>query len=81
MQKKKIPIPAFDGDYVRIYNPSPDVYNGVDTEHFRNGEVYSEWITNDFSIVNDNGTFHIVGITHPRVPGFIDAFNYSGDVH
>lgn len=78
---KKIPIPVPDGDYVRIYTPSPDVYNGVDTKNFKKGETYPEWIVNDFSIINDNGTFHIVGITHPKVPDFIDAFNYSGDVH
>ena len=79
--KNTIPVPAFDGDYVRIYTPKPDVYRGVDTEHFKSGEYYSEWITNDFSVLRDGKTWHIVGITHPKVPGFVSSFEYEGDIH
>ena len=79
---ERIPIPFRASEYVRIYTPLPDIYNGVDTEHFRSGMRYEDWITNDFSIVRDKNEWHIVGITHPRLPGFIDAFNYAdGDIH
>lgn len=74
---KRIPCPYLDGEYVRIYQPYGDTYNGIGTEHFKSGEYYDEWITNDFSIIKDGDTFHMVGITHPKVPGFVDAFDYS----
>ena len=81
MKKPKLPCPYIDGEYIRIYNPAEDVYRGVETKNFKTGEKYSEWITNDFSVIKDGDIFHMVGITHPKVPNFIDAFNYGDDVH
>lgn len=78
---KKIKIPEYDGEFVHIYNPSGDVYNGVKTESFTPGEYYGEWITNDFSVLKDGNTWHIIGITHPRPRGFINDFEYSDDIH
>lgn len=49
---ERIPIPFRASEYVRIYTPLPDIYNGVDTEHFRSGMRYKDWITNDFSYSN-----------------------------
>jgi outer membrane receptor protein involved in Fe transport len=42
---------------------------------------YDEWIPNDFSILRDGDTWHMVGITHPKPQGFVDAFNYEDGVH
>ncbi len=78
----RIPIPEFDGDFIRIYNPGGDVYKGLDTPSFQNGKFYDEWITNDFSVLKDENTWHIVGITHPRPKGFKNEFDYDvKDIH
>ncbi len=76
---EKIMIPREDGKYIRIYKPQPDVYLGPDTLSFSNGKTYSDWITNDFSIINENGEWHITGITHPRPIGFYSAFDFRDE--
>lgn len=80
MQSERFPIPAFDGAYVHIYNPAGDVYRGKNTAHFTNGTFYNTWIPNDFSVLHENGTWHMVGITHPKPPQF-HAFICENDVH
>lgn len=40
MKSKKIPIPSFDSEYIKIYTPSRSVYKGIDTENLKNGERY-----------------------------------------
>lgn len=78
---KKIPIPSYDGEFVQIYKPSGDIYRGSSTELFTTNTYYDEWITNDFSILHDNGVWHIVGITHPKPFDFIDSFDFGTHVH
>ncbi len=53
MKVSKKYIPEIDGEYVHIYKPKGDVYNGVDTESFKKGAYYEEWIPNDFSVLKD----------------------------
>ena len=77
MKRKRYPIPEFDGDFVNIYCPAGDVYNGIDTTGFRNSQYYEDWITNDFSVLKEGDLWHIVGITHPRPQGFVDGFDYN----
>ncbi|MFA6948257.1 MAG: hypothetical protein WCQ72_04690 [Eubacteriales bacterium] len=36
-----------------------------------------DFTANDFSILNDGGVWHMVGITQERAEGFIDDFNYA----
>lgn len=79
--EKRIPRPIKDGEYIRIYCPLADVYKGPDTESFKNGTRYEVWLPNDFSVMRDGNTWHIVGITHPKPKGFCDSFNYTGDIH
>ena len=80
--KKRIPCPRVVGDFVKIYSPEKDIYNGIDTNSFKNGCEYDEWITNDFSPLKIGDTWHIVGITHPRPKSYIDDYNYSPlDIH
>ena len=81
MKKERIPVPVQTGEWVHIYKPQPDVYLGLDTENFRHGSRYETWITNDFSIIRDDGMWRMVGITHPKPPAFVDAFNYEAGVH
>lgn len=81
MKTKKYPVPKITGPYVPVYTPSADVYNGVDTESFTRRRTYDEWIPNDFSVLYSGGEWHLVGITHPRPKGFVDAFNYESNVH
>lgn len=82
MKYPKYPIPEFDGDYINIYIPKGDTYQGEDTPSFEKGKYYDEWITNDFSIMKDGNVWHIVGITHPRPKGFVNEFDFDiSDVH
>jgi hypothetical protein len=79
---ERIPRPVVVSDFVKIYTPSADIYNGVDTNNFKHGIKYTEWITNDFSPLLIGDTWHIVGITHPRPKSLVDDYNYSpDDVH
>lgn len=81
--KERILVPVIDGPYRLIYNPSGDVYGGIETEHFKNGEYYENWIVNDFCFLQaHNGIWHSFGITHPSPPGFADAFDFDlSNVH
>jgi hypothetical protein len=78
----RIPRPVLASEFIKIYSPESDVYNGVTTTNFEQGKAYSEWITNDFSPLKIGDTWHIVGITHPRPKSLIDDYNYDpADVH
>lgn len=81
MNSSKIPYPAIDGEYVRIYAPKGDTYCGPDTKSFKNKEYYPEWIPNDFSVMKDGDDWHIVGITHPKPHDFKGVFDCGKDVH
>ena len=80
--KEHIPTPRRTGEYVNIYRPSADIYRGIKTDGFVPNEKYENWICNDFSVLYDNGEWHIVGITHPKPSGFTNAFDYdSKNIH
>ena len=82
MKTEKIKVPYIKGEYRNVYKPAGDVYNGIDTENFKNGTHYDQWITNDFTILKGtDGIYHAYGITHPRTPGFRNAFDWDGNVH
>lgn len=78
---ERIPIPRIASEYRHVYIPQSDVYLGIETEHFKFGSRYDEWIVNDFTWIKDepNNTWHAIGITHPKPPVFIDSFHISGD--
>lgn len=78
---KRFEKPVIVGDYVNIYKPKADVYNGIDTENFKNGTRYDVWTTNDFTPIYADGVWHIIGITHPKPPLFISPFVYGQGVH
>ncbi|MBR5528220.1 MAG: family 43 glycosylhydrolase [Clostridia bacterium] len=67
--------PVICSEYINIYSPSADVYNGPDTESFTHGQEYREWIPNDFTVLHSENVWHIFGITHPRPPLFTNAFD------
>lgn len=76
---RKIPIPYISGDYSRIYAPQPDVYLGPDTANNKNGTLYENWTTNDFSVAHDGDKWYLTGITHPTPWGLLpDGFHYDG---
>ena len=71
----KIPFPKVNGEFVTVYRPAGDVYRGLNTKnYFTTNTYYESWTVNDFSILNDNGTWHLIGITHPTPPDFVDEF-------
>lgn len=78
---ERIPFPVVDGDFVTVYRPKGDRYIGNDTLYFKQDTYYDNWTVNDFSIINDGGDWHIVGITHPDPPDFVDEYNYGENVH
>ncbi len=82
VELKRIPVPEFDGEYVKIYEPKGDTYKGENTKSFKDGEFYDEWITNDFSVLKEGDIWHMVGITHPRPKGFKNEYSFDlSDVH
>lgn len=82
MKKQRIPIPVISGEYKNVYVPKPCEYKGKSTKSFKNGETYQKWITNDFSVIKDGNKFHMVGITHPEIPGFVSSYEYpETDIH
>jgi len=73
--------PVISSPYRSVYTPAGDVYRGVDTDQYKNGEFYIEWLANDFTIIKKDGTWHAYGITHPRPAGFTDTYNFKEDIH
>ena len=70
--------PFIIGDYTRVYKPSGDVYIGYDSLCFKAGTRYESWIPNDFTAVQtSDGRWHMIGITHPSPPDFIDGTHYN----
>ena len=79
---ERIPFPRINGEYITVYRPGGDVYNGLNTVYFKNNTYYDSWTVNDFSILNDNGSWHLVGITHPTPSDFADEYSpMKGPVH
>ena len=74
-------IPYLKGDYVNVYKPAPDVYPGPDTERFRAGVRYEDWVPNDFTVVHDGKRWHMLGITHPRPEEFLSPESRFPNVH
>lgn len=53
-------VPEISTDYVFIYNPQPDVYNG------KSGKIYEKWRINDHTFAKGpKGCWHCFGITRP----------------
>ena len=67
-QNNPTPIPEFCGEYVHIYKPQGDIYRSKDHPIFETGTYFDTWVPNDFSIINHEGVWHMIGITHPRTP-------------
>lgn len=65
---EQIPVPELVGDYVHIYQPGGETYRSVDHPLFKTGTYCDTWVSNDFSIINDGNTWHMIGITGPRLP-------------
>ena len=74
----RFPVPKICGDYINIYQPASDIYEGEDTKCYKSGQRYDCWLTNDFDVVKTaDGYWHIIGITHPWPPGFINHFQFD----
>jgi beta-fructofuranosidase len=69
-------VPRINGPYVRVYIPGEDVFPGPDSENFKTGQSYKEWVPNDHAILKGpDGCWHALGITHPK------PFGNSKNVH
>ncbi|MBO5746940.1 MAG: hypothetical protein J6S13_07615 [Clostridia bacterium] len=77
----RIPYPCINGEFVTVYRPKGDIYKGDDSFYFKKGNYYFNWTVNDFSILNDKSKWHLVGITHPTPPDFIDEFTLTRALH
>jgi beta-fructofuranosidase len=75
-------VPQINGPYVRIYSPGKDVFPGPDTEHFKAGQSYAEWVPNDHTIIKGpDGCWHLFGITHPKPDDFNPPSYNPATVH
>lgn len=63
-----IPVPVLSGEYVHIYQPQGQVYRSCDHPLFKSGDYCENWVSNDFTIINDGEKWHMIGITGPRLP-------------
>ena len=73
--------PKINGPYVRVYVPGEDIFPGPDSEHFRAGQPYKEWVPNDHAILKGSDRcWHALGITHPKPPNY-DPPRYGKGVH
>lgn len=78
---ERIPFPVVSGEYVTVYRPKADWYRGEQTQYFEANTWYEDWTVNDFSILNDGGKWHLLGITHPTPAAFTDDFNQIPNVY
>jgi beta-fructofuranosidase len=61
--------PRIAGPYVNIYRPGGDIFPGPDSEHFRAGQWYGDWVPNDHTFaLGPDSRWHVFGITHPAPP-------------
>jgi len=62
-------VPRISGPYVNVYRPGGDKFAGPDSENFRAGQWYSDWVPNDHTFAfGPDGRWHAFGITHPVPP-------------
>ncbi|MCA9417491.1 MAG: hypothetical protein KC917_14520 [Candidatus Omnitrophica bacterium] len=60
-------VPKIAGDYVNIYQPAGDAFQGPSDEPLEAGIYYEDWVANDHCFVRDEGgRWHLFGITHPE---------------
>lgn len=64
-----------------LQDPSPAVFAGPDSAHFKAGARYEEWVPNDFSVVRGQDGWHLLGITHPRPPRFRQPKDVPPEIH
>lgn len=58
--------PRIDGEYVTVYRPARDRFDGPDTTELKAGRWYDDWVPNDHAILKGrDGRWHAFGITHP----------------
>jgi len=81
MTSTNIAAPKISGPYIHVYNPGADVFPGPDSEHFKTGQSYIDWVPNDHAILKGaDGCWHALGITHPQPPGY-NPPHYGRGVH
>lgn len=62
-------IPRIAGNYIHVYQPQGDVFPGPDSDNYRGGLFYENWIPNDHMILKGkDGRWHAFGITQPVPP-------------
>ena len=62
-------VPRISGPYVNVYRPGGYKFAGPDSENFRAGQWYSDWVPNDHTFAfGPDGRWHAFGITHPVPP-------------
>lgn len=60
------PVPRIASDYITVYRPAGDRYDGPDTPELTAGQWYDEWVPNDHAVVHGpDERWHVFGITHP----------------
>lgn len=63
---RDIPVPKIAEEYVTVYRPAPDRYEGPSGHELVKGVWYEDWVPNDHTFIKDGeGRWHIFGITHP----------------
>ena len=62
----KCKIPRINSDYITIYHPVGNRYDGPDGKELKSGMWYDCWVPNDHTVIlGPDENWHIFGITHP----------------
>ena len=81
-EESGVASPRIDGPFIRVYKPGKDVFPGPDSEHFKTGQSYAEWVPNDHTFVKGpDGCWHLFGITHPKPDDFRPPAYNPATVH
>jgi arabinan endo-1,5-alpha-L-arabinosidase len=74
----KFQKPYIANKYINIYMPAAGIYKGPDSDCFKSGNDYKNWIANDFTIIKGTDKkWHIFGITHPSPQDFINQYEFD----
>ena len=73
-------IPVITSEYKHVYKPAADIFPAPVSKFFKHGEMYDEWIPNDFTVITDkNNRRHMIGITHPAPAEFTTESIHDGE--
>lgn len=78
-KQKKILVPLIKTDFLHVYQPKGDIFQGPGIQNLVAGKYYSDWQTNDHCFIKGpENRWHAFGITRPAAkPG--ERVSHAGE--